>query len=97
VAVASVASRYALILLLAAPASFATNSEYDGLLQLFREWREFESPPLLSGAPDYTEEGFASRHADYQALRQRLGAFEINDWPVPQQVDWHLIRAEMNG
>jgi len=92
-----VASRYALILLLAAPAAFATNSDYDGLLQLFHDWREFESPPLNNGAPDYTNEGFAARHGDYQALRQRLDAFEIGDWPVPQQVDWHLVRAEMNG
>ena len=34
---------------------------YQDLLTLFGEWRRFESPPLLEGAPDYTAERFASR------------------------------------
>ena len=87
----------ALLLLLSAPALAVTDAAYDELLQLFHDWREFESPPLINGAPDYTEEGFSARHADFKLLRQRLNAFEIDDWPVPQQVDWHLVRAEMNG
>jgi hypothetical protein len=70
---------------------------YGDLLTLFAEWRDFESPPLLDGAPDYTAKQFAARHDDYELLRQRLDTFVIDDWPVPQQVDWHLVRAEMNG
>ncbi len=70
---------------------------YNDLLQLFAEWRSFESPPLLDGAPDYTAERFAARRDDYLALRARLDAFDIDSWPIPQQVDWHLVRAEMNG
>jgi hypothetical protein len=71
--------------------------DYDDLLTLFADWREFESPPLLDGAPDYTVERFAARQEDFLALRARLQAFGIEDWPIPRQVDWHLIRAEMNG
>ena len=70
---------------------------YDDLLELFADWREFESPPLLNGAPDYTAAQFAARSDDFLALRARLQSFDINDWPIPQQVDWHLVRAEMNG
>mgnify|MGYP001821478229 CR=1 FL=1 len=70
---------------------------YSDLLTLFAEWRAFESPPLLDGAPDYTAEQFAARDDDYDSLRERLDAFLIDDWPVAQQVDWHLVRAEMNG
>ncbi|MGB5411282.1 MAG: hypothetical protein WBN09_07125 [Woeseiaceae bacterium] len=70
---------------------------YNDLLQLFAEWRSFESPPLLDGAPDYTAVRFAARRDDYLALRARLDAFDIDSWPIPQQVDWHLVRAEMNG
>jgi len=33
----------------------------------------------------------------FEVLRQRLDAFEVDEWPVPEQVDWHLVRAEMNG
>ena len=70
---------------------------YEDLLTLFADWREFESPPMLDGAPDYTVEQFAARQPDYDTLRARLESFEIDDWPVPHQVDWRLVRAEMNG
>ena len=52
---------------------------------------------MLDGAPDYTEETFAERYAEFQAYRDRLHALDISAWPVEQQVDWHLVRAEMNG
>ena len=81
-------------------AMFSTNASantHDDLVDLFRDWREFESPPLLDGAPDYTVEQFEARRSQYLELRYRLDAFEIDDWPVPAQVDWHLVRAEMNG
>jgi hypothetical protein len=72
-------------------------SNYDELRALFADWREFESPPLLDGAPDYTPAQFAARQDDYLALRARLEAFETDEWSIPQQVDWHIVRAEMNG
>ncbi len=74
-----------------------SSSDYDGLLVLFAEWREFESPPPRDGAPDYTRETFDARHAEFAQYRARLNAFDISGWPVEQQVDWHLVRAEMNG
>ena len=36
-------------------------SNYDDLLLLFSDWRTFESPPLLEGAPDYTAAQFTAR------------------------------------
>jgi hypothetical protein len=86
-----------LILLPAAPKSFAASSNHDELLQLFADWRAFESPPLKDGAPDYTADSFAKRQDGYLALRERLEDFETDKWSIPDQVDWHLIRAEMNG
>ena len=70
---------------------------YEELLQLFAEWREFESPPMLDGAPDYTAEGFAGRYEGFLTLRNRLHRLDPTGWPVPRQVDWHIVRAEMNG
>ena len=72
-------------------------STYDDLVTLFEEWRELESPPNLDGAPDYTASRFDAAYAEYQTLRTRLDAFDIAEWPVEQQVDWHVVRAEMNG
>jgi hypothetical protein len=72
-------------------------SDYPSLVVLFEDWRAFERPPLLDGAPDYTRERFEQRQPEFEALRQRLAAIDPSGWPVPQQVDWHLVRAEMNG
>jgi hypothetical protein len=78
-------------------ASVVSASDYPSLVVLFEDWRAFERPPLLDGAPDYTRERFEQRQPEFEALRQRLAAIEPSGWPVPQQVDWHLVRAEMNG
>ncbi len=95
---------YIAIILFSVAAGFAAATEtvdpvssYDDLLVLFADWREFESPPLRDGAPDYTAAQFEARRDEFLALRERLDAFDIDDWPIPQQVDWHLVRAEMNG
>jgi len=89
-----------ILLLMATNVPYANTQSggtYADLLQLFRDWREFESPPLLDGAPDYTAARFAARQDDYEALRNRLESFDVAAWPVPQQVDRDLVRAEMNG
>ncbi len=82
---------------LQAAALIAAEQDHDDLVVLFKDWRAFESPPLLDGAPDYTAERFEARQPEYLTLRARLDAFDISDWPIPEQVDWHLVRAEMNG
>ncbi len=78
-------------------AATTSKLDYDELLSLFAVWRTFESPPSLDGAPDYTAEQFAARHDEFLSLQERLNAFEIDGWAIPEQVDWHLVRAEMNG
>ena len=90
---------FAISILAATVSNAETTAEltHDDLLQLFADWREFESPPLLDGAPDYTAERFVSRRDDFDALRMRLQSFETGNWPIDKQVDWHLVRAEMNG
>ena len=70
---------------------------YQELVQLFSDWREFEDPPLLNGAPDYTPKRFAKDHQIFQGLEKRLNKIKIGDWPTSCQVDWHIVRAEMNG
>ena len=71
--------------------------EYKDLVNLFNEWRDFESPPLLNGAPDYTKERFEKDHNNFISLRKRLNSFNISNWSVNEQIDWHIVRAEMNG
>ena len=67
------------------------------LLELFKEWRNFEMPPLKDGVPDYSKNTFDFRFIQYKKLRSRLDSFSIDFWPVHDQVDWYLLWAEMNG
>ena len=73
------------------------SDEYSDLIQLFQEWRTFEQPPRLDGAPDYTADQFEKRYTEFQNFRARLIAINPGNWPVDQQVDWYLVSAEMNG
>lgn len=73
------------------------SSSYDSLVSLFSDWRAFERPPLRDGAPDYTAATFARRHAELPAWRARLAAITPDTWPIARQVDYQLLRAEMNG
>ena len=70
---------------------------YEDLLTLFSDWRAFEHPPLLDGAPDYTAATFDRRYEEFQEYRYRLQSIDASGWPITRQVDWHIVRAEMNG
>jgi hypothetical protein len=76
---------------------FAGNSSYAALLELFEDWRSFEQPPLFNDAPDYRIATTTQRHGELESYQARLMAFDIEAWSIAQQVDWHLVRAEMNG
>ena len=39
----------------------------------------------------------ATAHAELAAIRRASQAIDPSGWPIEQQVDWHLVRAEMNG
>ncbi|NNJ41000.1 MAG: hypothetical protein HKP60_09035 [Eudoraea sp.] len=67
------------------------------MLGLFRDWRIFETPPQLDGAPDYTAESFEKRHPEFLHLQNRLQAIDTSGWDIAKQVDWRLVWAEMNG
>ena len=71
--------------------------KYDDLVLLFNDWRNFENPPLLDGAPDYTRERFEKDQSEFLELKERLHSFDIDNWPIKEQIDWHVVRAEMNG
>jgi Bacterial protein of unknown function (DUF885) len=75
----------------------ASPDGYGALTALFADWRAFEHPPLRDGAPDYTAETVKRKHAELETYRARLAAIDSRAWPVEQQVDYELLRAEMNG
>ena len=74
-----------------------TTSNYEDLVELFKEWRTFENPPKLDGAPDYRKETFDARWSGFKELQNRLLAIDTTNWSIPKQVDWMVVWAEMNG
>ena len=73
-------------------------ASYQQLLALFAEWRKFEEPPRLAGGvPDYSPQTNERRLNELRQLQARLQAIDRTGWSVSQQVDHHLVRAEMNG
>src|SRR3569833_2032119 len=66
---------------------------YAALLDLFREFRAFER----AGAPDYTAETLARKHRELAGFKSLLASLDARAWPIEQQVEWHIVRAELNG
>ena len=85
-----------------APADDAVTSgnaggSYDDLVVLFEEFRVFHEPVVTDGVPDYTAAAMQRQYGELGEYQRRLAAFDIGEWPISQQVDYHLVRAEMNG
>jgi len=72
-------------------------NNYTSLVSLFKDWRVFEKPPLLKGAPDYTAVSFNKRWPAFKTLQSRLNKIDTSSLTVEQKVDWMLVWAEMNG
>jgi len=85
-----------LVLGLAAMAMAASPADTD-LVSLFREWRAFQKPPRRDGVPDYTAAAMTAQQRALASWPRRLAAMDASRWPIAQQVDLHLVRAEMNG
>ncbi|MDG2448118.1 MAG: hypothetical protein P8M34_00720, partial [Saprospiraceae bacterium] len=77
--------------------NISKSGSYQELVSLFKEWRSFETPPDRNGAPDYTADTFNKRWPRFQELQKTLSEFDISSWPINHQVDYHIVRAEMNG
>ena len=70
---------------------------YPQLETLFAEWRRFEEPPRLAGVPDYAPATNTRRLGALKRLQAKLAAIDTTGWRIPEQVDAHVVRAEMNG
>lgn len=73
------------------------SGRYEDLLALFADWRAFQQPKLVDGVPDYTAPAMAAQRRELETYKKRLAAIDPTAWPVPHQVDWQVVRAEMNG
>jgi hypothetical protein len=91
------ASLIAVFVLAGASPVASQSSRYEDLVSLFADWRTFQKPKLVDGVPDYTANAMAAQRRELAVYQGRLAAIDPRRWPVGQQVDWHIVRAEMNG
>ena len=84
------------VCLVAANAS-APSGRYEDLLTFFREWRAFQKPRVVDGVPDYSAPAMAAQRRELDRWQRRLAAIDPSGWPIPQQVDYQVVRAELAG
>ncbi len=73
------------------------SSRYEDLVSFFRDWRSFQKPKLVDGVPDYSATAMAAQQRELETYRKRLSAIDPSGWPIPQQVDYYIVRAELAG
>ncbi len=78
------------------PLSWASGS-YNDLVELFGNFRVDSVAPMRGGVPDYAKEAMAEHLIMVSRYQARLKQIDSSAWPVDQQVDYHLVRAEMNA
>ena len=79
------------------PRGTTASGAFADLTTLFGEWRDFEAPEFTDGVPDYSADAMAAQYGELPRWRARLDAIDPEGSPVARQIDWHLVRAEMNG
>ena len=70
--------------------------DYGALVTLHDEFLEFDRPAMADGLPDYRPETIERQRAGLDGFADRLEAIDPAGWPVPQQVDYLLVRARLN-
>ena len=77
--------------------NIAQDQGYATLVKLFQQWRNFERPAMKGNVPDYSASAMATKAATFPQLRRQLDAIDPKGWPIAQQNDYKLVKAEMNG
>ena len=72
-------------------------STHAELVEFWEGWRAFERPAFEAGVPDYSGAAMARQFGELHEWMDRLASFDTTGWSVADQIDWHLVRAEMNG
>jgi hypothetical protein len=78
-------------------ATEANSADYRDLIELFKEFREYQKPIISEGVPDYTEEAMAEQYSKLPEFRQKLSLIDPSGWSIPEKVDYEILRAEING
>ncbi len=74
-----------------------SKDDYAELVNLFAEFREIIKPVVVEGVPDFTPLAMEKQYTDLLQLQERLETIDISSRCIAQQIDYHVVKAEMNG
>ena len=79
--------------------ALAETAGYDELVTLFGELRSQTGTGGEEGDlfPVVSPEAITAEADSLKDFQQRLRRIDTSNWPVSKQVDYHLVRAELNG
>ena len=75
----------------------AVSTRYEDILALWRQFRDFQKPNVVEGVPDYAPKAMSAQQLRTGEFLKRLAAIDPAGWPTDRQVDYHIVRAELNG
>ena len=88
------------------------STDYADLVSLFGEFRSFQQGDSgniqsysqsgwilsnLNAAPDFSATAMAEQYGQLGTFQAQLEAIDPTGWTISQQVDYQLVRAELNG
>ena len=79
------------------PQPESTIESHEDLVSFFMDWREYVTPNVHDGIPDYSSEAMAIQYAALDSWRAQLENADTTGWPVSEQIDWYLVWIEING
>ena len=90
----------------------AASTDYADLVSLFGDFRSFQQGDSgniqsysqsgwilsnLDAAPDFSVDAMAEKYGELRTFQERLESIDPAGWAISRQVDYHLVRAELNG
>lgn len=72
------------------------SAAYAELVTLFTQFNEWKSPKPVNGIVDYSPATVARRRAELAAFQAKLPGFAVAGWDRHQQVDYLVVRAQMD-
>lgn len=79
-----------------APIVAAQDGAHQDLVALFQEFRVFAGDDYHGDITEYPG-AMEKKFQELRIFQERLADIDSSDWPIAAQVDYHLVRAEMNG
>ena len=79
------------------PQPESTIESHEDLVRFFMDWREFVTPNVIDGIPDYSSDAMAQQYEALESWRTQLENADTTGWPVSEQIDWYLVWIEING